>query len=328
MTGTGFRLGRRIEERHPGVPTSDGAGVKLLRVVHGAAVQRRLDPWLMLDYFASDRPDDYIAGFPDHPHRGFETITIMLEGRMLHRDSRGNQGLLEPGDVQWMSAARGLVHSEMPQQSHGRLAGYQLWINLPARHKMDPPRWQDIPAHRIPRREDGAGGWVRLIAGTLPSQCFAPAQPDGSGALDPAGTLPVCAEEDAPSAHSLAPADVGYRDCAPLEGPLVQPLTAPVLIEGCLSPHYHFLLPLPPQVNAMVFALHAGVRVGEQALEAQTLAVLSNDGDHVRLSGQGRFLLAAAHPLRESIAQMGPFVMNTREELMQALHDYQSGALG
>jgi redox-sensitive bicupin YhaK (pirin superfamily) len=309
---------RSLEQRHPGTPTSDGAGVKLLRALHGTAMQRRLDPWLMLDYFASDQPNDYIAGFPDHPHRGFETITIMLEGRMLHRDSRGNQGLLEPGDVQWMSAARGLVHSEMPQQDNGRLAGYQLWINLPARHKMDEPRWQDIPSSRIPRLEDGTGGWIRLIAGSIPRHCFVPHRPDE--APGPSETPQAALA----FTHATASAEVTAR----MKGPLVQPLTSPVIVEGRLTPQADLMLPLPGSHNAFIFALQEGLRVNAQALAAQTLGVLGNEGDHVRLSGEGRFLLAAARPLNEAIAQMGPFVMNTREELMQALHDYQSGRLG
>jgi len=309
---------RSLEQCHPGIPTSDGAGVKLLRVLHGAALQRRLDPWLMLDYFASDQPSDYLAGFPDHPHRGFETITIMLEGRMLHRDSRGNQGLLEPGDVQWMSAARGLVHSEMPQQHNGRLAGYQLWINLPARHKMDEPRWQDIPSSRIPRLEDGAGGWLRFIAGSVARDCLA------SHCPNPAPSLSRAPQAARDFTHPAASAEVPAR----MEGPLVQPLTSPVIVEGRLTPEADLVLPLPASHNALVFALQDGLRVNAQALAAHTLGVLGNDGDHVRVSGEGRFLLAAARPLNETIAQMGPFVMNSREELMQALHDYQSGRLG
>lgn len=303
MNMVGSTASRTLEQCYPGMPTSDGAGVKLLRVLHGAALQRRLDPWLMFDYFASDRADDYIAGFPDHPHRGFETITIMLEGRMLHRDSRGNQGVLEPGDVQWMSAARGLVHSEMPQQDRGKLAGYQLWINLPARHKMDEPRWQDIPASRIPRIEDGEGSHLRLIAGRIPPDCFG-------------------ADRDSAQLREVRAQD------AWLEGPLQQPLTEPILVEGHLRPGSRLRLPLPASHHAMVFALADGLFVNRQRLAAQALGVLGNTGDHVCLSGEGGFLVAAGRPLHESIAQMGPFVMNTREELMQALHDYQSGALG
>ena len=146
---------RAITRRARGLPTSDGAGVRLTRVI-GQPSLRELDPFLMLDEFGTDRPEDYIAGFPDHPHRGFETVTYMLDGRMRHRDNHGNEGVLGPGGVQWMTAGRGIVHSEMPEQQEGRMRGFQLWINLPARDKMSAPRYQEFGPSDIPVIELGA----------------------------------------------------------------------------------------------------------------------------------------------------------------------------
>ncbi|HEY8887298.1 MAG TPA: pirin family protein, partial [Gallionella sp.] len=156
---------RGIERIIEGVATSDGAGVKLTRVLSGK-LQKRLDPFLMLDAFASDDPDDYIAGFPDHPHRGFETVTYMLAGRMRHRDSAGHEGLLENGGVQWMTAARGVIHSEIPEQEDGVMEGFQLWLNLPAQHKMAAPWYRDFPSGAIPEYVTPQGVKVRVIAGT------------------------------------------------------------------------------------------------------------------------------------------------------------------
>lgn len=156
---------RKIEHAVSGLPTSDGAGVRLTRYLHGPDLQQRLDPYLMLDAFGSDKPDEYIAGFPDHPHRGFETITYMLEGRMLHRDSAGNEGLLNSGDVQWMCAGKGVIHSEMPQQVAGRMEGFQLWLNLPAAEKMCEPWYQDLDGDSVPRLETASGSQIMIIAG-------------------------------------------------------------------------------------------------------------------------------------------------------------------
>ena len=155
---------RRVEQLVVGRPTSDGAGVKLTRVLT-QNLQRRLDPFLMLDAFGSENPDDYIAGFPDHPHRGFETVTYMIAGRMLHRDSAGHEGLLGNGDVQWMSAGSGLVHSEIPQQEAGVMEGFQLWLNLPGRDKMSPPWYRDIPHAELPKFTTPAGVEITVIAG-------------------------------------------------------------------------------------------------------------------------------------------------------------------
>jgi quercetin 2,3-dioxygenase len=147
-----------------GQPTSDGAGVKLTRVI-GTRALPDLDPFLMLDEFRSDEATDYLAGFPDHPHRGFETVTYMLAGRMRHRDNHGNSGLLKSGGAQWMTAGRGIVHSEMPEQEEGLMWGFQLWVNLPARDKMTAPRYQDIEPEAIPEAPTQAGGTLRVITG-------------------------------------------------------------------------------------------------------------------------------------------------------------------
>jgi quercetin 2,3-dioxygenase len=268
--------------------TSDGAGVRLRRSL-GSAHGLRLDPFLMLDEFSSDRPDDYIGGFPSHPHRGFETVTYMLDGRMRHEDSMGNRGDLGPGDVQWMSAARGIIHSEMPQQAQGRMRGFQLWINLPARDKMKPAAYRDIPAREIPALALDGGGVARVIRGTL-------VQASGSATGPVAGI----------SAASL------YAD-----------------IE--LPAGADFRAAVAAQDNGMVYLYEGSAAVGEgkQALPAHTAAVLSTgDTVGVRAGDQGaRFLLLLGTPIGEPVVQYGPFVMNTRAEIEQAIDDYQAGRL-
>src|SRR4051812_1032201 len=157
---------RRVVWHGPGLPASDGAGVKLSRLI-GQPALPDLDPFLMLDAFGSDDPDAYIAGFPEHPHRGFETVTYLLAGRLRHRDNKGNEGLLTAGSVQWMTAGRGIVHSEMPEQEQGLMQGFQLWLNLPARDKMTAPRYQDIAPERIPVSQPAPGVTAKVIAGEL-----------------------------------------------------------------------------------------------------------------------------------------------------------------
>ncbi|HET7266615.1 MAG TPA: pirin family protein [Oleiagrimonas sp.] len=157
---------RHVSQRVRGMPTSDGAGVSLTRVIGQPALDM-FDPFLLLDEFGSDQPGDYIAGFPEHPHRGFETVTYMLDGRMRHRDNQGNSGLLTAGSVQWMTAGRGIQHSEMPEQEEGLMRGFQLWVNLPASDKMTDPRYQDIAPEHIPEVQPAEGVKVRVIAGTL-----------------------------------------------------------------------------------------------------------------------------------------------------------------
>ncbi|MFM2186037.1 MAG: pirin family protein [Burkholderiaceae bacterium] len=276
---------RGVESLVAGTPTSDGAGVKLSRVLTHAW-QRRLDPYLMLDHFGSDKADDYIAGFPDHPHRGFETVTIMLQGRMRHRDSGGHEGLITDGGVQWMTAASGLVHSETPEQSEGRMDGFQLWLNLHSSDKMGPIGYRDIEDPDIPRWV-GDGATVRVIAG----QC-----------------------------HGVA-------------GAMQRPKTEPVILDITLLPQARFEQALPASMNAFLY-LHTGrVVVEGKEARARQMAVLSSpsDSDGVAMvaGAEGaRLLMIAGQPLKEPIAQHGPFVMNTREELMQAVEDYQAGRLG
>ena len=282
---------RHVETLITGRPTRDGAGVRLTRVLTGE-LQQRLDPFLMLDNFASDDPKDYGAGFPDHPHRGFETVTYMIAGRMRHQDSSGGEGLLQNGGVQWMTAGRGVVHSEMPEQEEGRMEGFQLWLNLPSRQKMCTPWYRDIQSADIPELTTPEGVFVRVIAG---------------------------------QSHGVAGA---------MHRPAHEYPTDPLYLDLQFSGEQSFSQPLPAGHNAFVYVYRGQLQVqGQQAstdVPVQRMAILANTGDGVVLRGQSgtRALLIAGQPLHEPIAQYGPFVMNTREELMQAVHDFQSGRFG
>ncbi len=277
---------RQVERQVRGQPTSDGDGVKLTRVLT-QPLQKRLDPFLMLDAFGSDSASDYIGGFPSHPHRGFETVTIMLEGRMRHKDSVGNVGLLEPGSVQWMTAGRGIIHSEMPEQEEGRMAGFQLWVNLAAKDKMTAPAYRDVPPADVPAITLGSGVQVRVIAGQ---------------ALGIAGAVS-------------------------------RPTTEPLVLDIALPAGTSFDAAVPPGHNAFAYVYGGGAAdVGGQVVESERMAILANDAaaDGVRLATTGqaaRVLLVAGAPLNEPIAQYGPFVMNTSEQIHQALADFQRGAL-
>jgi redox-sensitive bicupin YhaK (pirin superfamily) len=274
---------RAITRRVRGIPTSDGAGVKLTRVI-GQPMLDSLDPFLLLDEFGSDSATDYIAGFPDHPHRGFETVTYMLDGRMRHRDNHGNSGLLESGGVQWMTAGRGIVHSEMPEQEHGLMRGFQLWVNLAAKDKMMQPRYQDIAPDRIPTAEPAAGVKVRVVAGDL------------------------------------------FGVLGPVDGIAIEP----VYLDIALQPGTQLSVPLPDGHSAFAYVFEGdAVQVGSETLGLRELGVLSK-GDAVELAvaadaKAARVLLVAGRPLDESVARYGPFVMNTPEQIMQAMQDYQSG---
>ncbi|MDE2615407.1 MAG: pirin family protein [Burkholderiales bacterium] len=286
---------RAVERLVTGQPTTDGAGVKLTRVLTHD-LQRRLDPFLMLDNFASNDPDDYIAGFPDHPHRGFETVTYMIAGRMRHRDSAGHEGLLQNGGVQWMTAGRGLIHSELPEQQEGVMEGFQLWLNLPGRDKMCTPGYRDIQSAEIPEFTTPEGVTVRVIAG---------------------------------HSHGVTGAMARPADAYPTD-PLYLDLHFPV--GGAV-----FSQPLPAGYNAFLYTYRGTVHVldgSEQAtaVPLHRMAILDNSGDGVRLQADAsgapvRALLIAGRPLKEPIAQYGPFVMNTREELMTAVEDFQNGRL-
>lgn len=267
-----------------GRPTSDGAGVKLTRVIGGPDLPE-LDPFLLLDEFGTDRAEDYLAGFPSHPHRGFETVTYMLDGRMRHKDNHGNEGLLTPGSVQWMTAGRGLVHSEMPEQESGRMRGFQLWVNLPARDKMTDPKYQEYAPDRIPVANPAAGVSVKVIAGQV----------------------------------------------GEVVGPIVQPATDPVYLDVALEAGTLWEYLLPEGHNAFAYAFEGEATVGEgedaRALETHEMAVLGG-GDLLRLRAGGkgaRLIVVAGRPLREPVMRHGPFVMNTKQELMQAFVDYQEG---
>ena len=276
------------------IPTSDGAGVKLRRSL-GSQRGLHLDPFLMLDEFYSDNPNDYTAGFPSHPHRGFETVTYMLDGHMRHEDHLGNRGDLGPGDVQWMTAARGIIHSEMPQQSEGRMRGFQLWLNLPSNEKMRPAKYRDIPGDQIPRVKLAHGGAVKVIAGTLNLHGTATSGPVNSGGSK-LSTDPLYLDVQLPSAAE-------------------------------------FSAPLASGHNAFLYTYEGSAKIGAvdsaKALPPRAAGVLS-DGDSVRVQAGAekvRFLLLAAKPLHEPVVQYGPFVMNTREEIEQALADYRNGHL-
>src|SRR5688572_10605850 len=274
----------RVARKLRGRPASDGAGVKLTRVI-GSPELDMLDPFLLLDEFGTDKAEDYLAGFPDHPHRGFETVTYMLDGRMRHRDNHGNEGLLVPGSVQWMTAGRGLVHGEMPEQQEGRMRGFQLWVKLPKSNKMDVPQYQEFPDARMPRVQPAPGVEVKVIAGDV----------DGT------------------------------------RGPIVQPATSPVYLDLTLAPAATWDYALPEGHNAVAyfFEVRSDICDGEEArpVASQELAVLGGgETFKVRAGDDGaRLILVAGRPLREPVARYGPFVMNTKEEIMQAFVDFQSG---
>ena len=283
---------RTLTQIIPSVPTSDGAGVKLRRSL-GSQRGFQVDPFLMLDEFYSDDPKDYIAGFPAHPHRGFETVTYMLDGHMRHEDHLGNRGDLSPGDVQWMTAARGIIHSEMPQQSEGRMRGFQLWINLPSKEKMKPAHYRDIPARQIPSLQLSSGASAKVIAGSVLLE--------GQGASGPVNT-----------ADTPLSTDPLYLDLK---------LPAGVALE----------VPVTRGHSTFLYVYEGDARVGApddaRPLPYRAAGVLS-DGDGVRVQGGERgaqLLLLAARPLREPVVQYGPFVMNTRQEIEQAVEDYRSG---
>jgi redox-sensitive bicupin YhaK (pirin superfamily) len=270
-----------------GVATSDGAGVALTRLI-GSPELDMLDPFLLLDEFRSDQSGDYIAGFPDHPHRGFETVTYLLSGRMRHQDNQGHAGVIEAGGIQWMTAGRGIVHSEMPEQEDGLLWGFQLWVNLPAAEKMATPGYQEFPAAAIPTENREGGVAIRVIAGETAS---------GKG------------------------------------GPVSGVSTKPLYLDVTLASGATLVEPLPPSHNAFLYVFEGTVEVvaGEVAsdatVDAGNLAVLAT-GERVQVVGAGannRFLLVAGKQLNEPVARAGPFVMNTRQQVMDAFQDFREG---
>lgn len=282
MTATPDTTLRDIAYVMDGRAAEDGGGVKLTRVLDPRTA-KLTDPFLLFDEFRSDAAADYIGGFPPHPHRGFETVTYMMAGRMRHGDNKGNTGDLGPGSVQWMTAARGIVHEEMPQQENGLMWGYQLWVNLPSGDKMGDPGYQDIAPERIPDVELPADGRVRVIAGEFG----------------------------------------GVR------GPVAERPTRPVYLDVSLPAGEAFRWTPPAGHTVLVHGVEGEFSLGakQQAMKARRLAVLGGEGDVLAHAGDApaRFLIIAGRPLREPIAHYGPFVMNTPDELRQAVEDYQAG---
>ncbi|UVW26887.1 pirin family protein [Massilia sp. H6] len=273
---------RSIERVVNGQMVTDGAGVKINRVLSGQ-LQRRLDPFLMLDAFGSDQAQDYLAGFPEHPHRGFETVTYMLNGSMRHRDSAGNEGVVTNGGVQWMTAGRGVMHSEMPEQDQGLMEGFQLWLNLPARDKMMAPWYRDIAAEDVPRFTTGDGVTVQVIAGATHGV---------AGAVQRESTQPLYLDLEIPAGVSVEQ-------------------------------------PIPQGHNAFFYVYRGQAQVDGKEVEPGRMAILDNapgaDGVRIEASAPTRLILLAGRPLNEPIAQHGPFVMNTTEQLQQAFDDLRAG---
>ena len=276
---------RGVERLVAGQATSDGAGVKLTRVLT-QDLQQRLDPFLMLDAFGSDKPDDYIAGFPDHPHRGFETVTYMIAGRMLHRDSAGHEGLLENGGVQWMTAGKGVIHSEIPQQDEGVMEGFQLWLNLHSSEKMNTPWYRDFQNAQLPKVRTDKGVDVTVIAGM---------------------------------SHGVT-------------GAVTRDITQPLYLDVHLPQGARFEQVLPADHNAFVYVYRGAITIDGKAVPVQRMAILANaaqaDGVVIEASADAKLILVAGKPLKQPIVQYGPFVMNTKEEIYQALSDSRDGRLG
>jgi len=270
---------RTIKQAIVARPTSDGAGVRLKRSI-GTDMLSELDPFLLLDNFGTESPDDYIAGFPDHPHRGFETVTYMIRGLMRHKDSSGAEGLLRPGGVQWMTAGHGIIHSEMPEQTEGEMSGFQLWVNLPAAEKMCVPRYQDFEPDEVPLVQPAGGVEVRVIAGEV----------DG------------------------------------VPGPVNGIAIEPTYLDITFPPGATFSTDLPLGHTAFAYVFQGQATISNDKVELDHLAVLS-DGDQVRMSSAdgGRLILVAGKPFGEPVARHGPFVMNTTDEIRQAIYDYQQG---
>jgi redox-sensitive bicupin YhaK (pirin superfamily) len=272
---------RSIKQKLRALEVTEGAGVTVYRTI-GTPQLRNLDPFLMLDFFSSTDPNDYIAGFPDHPHRGFITLTYMLDGHMLHRDSMGNEGDLRSGGAQWMKAASGVIHSEMPKQSEGLMRGFQLWINLPASEKMSAPGYQEYSPEAIPTVE-GNGLRVRVLVGE-------------------------------------------YRGT---HGPITDDTTNVQYLDVSLEPGSSFSHPLPAELHGFVYVFEGDARCGNTDLPQHSFAVLG-EGDGLEVVAGDkpvRFIMVVGKPIGESIVQYGPFVMNTTEEIHQAMADYRDGRL-
>ena len=280
---TGLRKAAKI---FVGMETSDGAGVRMRRYIGSPEVDH-LDPFLLFDVFKSDRADDYIAGFPAHPHRGFETVTYMFSGRMRHKDNAGHEGVIGPGGVQWMTAGKGIIHSEMPEQEDGLMWGTQLWVNLPKEDKMTQPSYLERNADQIPTEHRSGGVTVKLVAGN--------------------------------SANGAAGAVQGRP-------------TDPLYLDVSLPANQVFQEPVPSHYSGFVFVVDGEIEVigpngSLQKVTAGSLAILGG-GSALKIAGgsqPSRLLLVAAKALNEPVARAGPFVMNTRAEVLQAFQDFERG---
>jgi len=272
---------RELRTLTSGIPTSDGDGVKMTRII-GTPELNMLDPFLLFDAFESEQANDYIGGFPDHPHRGFETVTYLLAGRMRHKDNAGHEGVIEAGGVQWMTAGKGIIHSEMPEQEEGLLQGFQLWINLPAKDKMQAPAYQEFPANEIAVERLDNGTEVRVIAGSTNN-----------------GTT----------------------------GPVINHFVSPVYIDISLPKGQIFEQSVNKDDNVFIFVLEGELSVGNSMnkIDYRQMGILC-DGEHIVLTAnkETRFLLAAARPLNEPVTRGGPFVMNSKAEILQAFEDFHS----
>ena len=271
---------REVKKIVKAINTSDGAGVKLKRSM-GIPELDFIDPFLMFDEFGSENKDDYIAGFPPHPHRGIETVTYMLAGKFQHEDSTGSKGEMGPGSVQWMTAASGIIHSEMPIMKEGKLHGFQLWINMPAKLKMSKPSYQNIEPKKIPEYQDEEKK-IKIIAGNFQNK--------------------------------TGPAK-GYVD--------------PIYLDIELEKDKNFIYAIPSSHNAFIYLVSGEIKIGNKAherLKNSTLICLNNGIDlKISSTEKSQFLLIAGKPIGESIARGGPFVMNTKQEILQAVQDYHNG---
>ena len=276
-----YKSARRIVQITNGNPTSDGDGVKLTRII-GTPDLDMVDPFLMLDRFGTNNPGDYIGGFPEHPHRGFETVTYMLAGRMRHKDNAGHEGVIEPGGIQWMTAGRGILHSEMPEQTEGRMEGFQLWVNLPASEKMIEPAYQEFSPESVPVEQLERGGSIRVVAGIT----------DG-------GTV----------------------------GSVTKMTNTPLFLDVILDASGTFEQQVPAGYNGFIYVIDGAASVETQEIEAGSMGVLGAGDALVISSGEAtsRFLVVAGKALNEPVAKGGPFVMNTRAQVIEAFEDYRSG---
>ncbi|WP_454781512.1 pirin family protein [Legionella sp. WA2022007384] len=269
----------KVERLIKGILVREGAGVKLHRYI-GIERSNDFEPLLLLDYFKSADPLDYMAGFPSHPHRGFETITYLLDGSITHEDNKGHKGVIAAGDVQWMTAGKGIIHSEMPS-ANGQLHGLQLWLNLPAAEKMRAPFYQEMQSAQLPVETNDSGARLKVIAGKT---------------------------------------DNGTN--SPITGIATQPLLFDIILPPGASMQQH----IPNDYQAILLVISGTVRIGEQLVQHDTLAKLGA-GDNLLLKSEtaSQCILIAAARLHEPITRHGPFVMNTQEEIIQALDDFRSG---